>query len=86
MNKQNRKHYFALTILISTLIFFIQFIITSITASIIYLLVHFQVITLDTDIRPNIGMIILYMIVISNIVGVIVAYFPVKYPPALCRM
>ena len=74
MNKQNRKHYFALTFLISTLIFLIQFIITSITASIIYMLIHFQVITLDTDIQPNIGMIILYMIVISNIVGVIVAY------------
>ena len=78
MNKQNRKHYFALTFLISTLIFSIQFIITSITASIIYMLVHFQMITLDTDIRPNIGMIILYMIVISNIVGVIVAYFSSK--------
>ena len=78
MNKQNRKHYFALTFLITTLIFFIQFFITSITAAIIYLLVHFQVITLDTDIRPNIGMIILYMIVISNIVGVIVAYFSSK--------
>ena len=75
MNKQKRKHYFALTVLISIIFFFIQFIITSITALLIYLLVHFQVITLDTSIRPNIGIIILYMIVISNLVGVIVAYF-----------
>ena len=78
MNRQNRKHYFALTVLISILFFLIQFIITSITAAIIYLLVHFQVITLDTDIRPNIGIIILYMVVISNIVGAIVAYFTSK--------
>ncbi len=78
MNKQNRKHYFALTFLISILFFLIQFIITSITAVIIYLLVHFQVITLDVDIRPTIGILILYMIVISNIVGVIVAFLSSK--------
>lgn len=78
MNNQNRKHYFALTILISTLFFLIQFIITSITAVIIYLLVHFQVITLDVDIRPTIGILILYMIVISSIVGVIVTFLSSK--------
>ena len=78
MNKQNRKHYFALTVLISILFFFVQFIITSITAVMIYLLVHFQVITLDVDIRPNISMIILYMFTISNLVGIIIAYFSSK--------
>ena len=75
MNKQNRKHYFALTVLISVLFFLIQFIITSITAVIIYLLVRFQVlITLDVDIRPTIGILILYVLAISNIVGIIVAF------------
>ena len=44
----------------------------------IYLLVHFQVITLDVDIRPNIGMIILYMFTISNLVGAIIAYLSSK--------
>ncbi len=75
MNRQNRKHYFALTVLISALFFIIQFIIASITAVIIYLLVRFQVlITFDFDIRPTIGILILYVLAISNVVGIIVAF------------
>ncbi len=78
MNKQERKNRIALTSLISILIFVIQFVTIAFAGFIIYLLVHFQVITLDGSIQPSTGSTILCMIIVSNIVGSVVAYLSSK--------
>ncbi len=74
MNKRERKKHLALTSLISILIFAIQFITILAASLIIYLLVRFQVITVKDSFQSSFGSIILYMVIISNIVGSALAY------------
>ncbi len=78
MNKQTRKHHFALTALISVLIFCIQLVTIVIAGSIIYLLVKFKIIAIDSDIQLNFSGTILYMVIISTVVGSVVAYLSSK--------
>lgn len=78
INKQGRKKHFALTALISTLIFAIQFVTIAVASVIIYLLVRFQLITLNDGIQSSLGSTILYMVIISNIVGSVLAYLSSK--------
>ena len=77
MNKQKHKHYFALIALISILFFIVQFIITAISAVIIFS-ANMQMITLDTNSQLNIGMVILNMFIISNFVGAVITFISSK--------
>lgn len=78
MNKQDRKHRIALTALISAFIFCIQFVTIAAAGFVIYLLVQFKIITIDGIIQPHIGRMILYMVIISNVVGSVIAYLSSK--------
>ncbi len=69
MNKQERQHRVALTSSISILTFGIQFVVIAAVGLIIFLLVQFQIITIDGSSQPRIGSTILYMIILSNVIG-----------------
>lgn len=75
MNRQHRTRYFALTVLISALLFCIQSFTVAVAAFLIYLLLRFQIITLSDDLLPRIESILLLMIAVGNAVGLISAYF-----------
>lgn len=78
MNKQERKHRMALVALISAFIFCIQSVTIAVAGVLIYLLAQFQIITLDSAVSPNIGSMILYIVIISNVTGSVVAFLSSK--------
>lgn len=73
MNRQERRHYFQVTLLISVVIFCIQFITILIAGGAVYLLIRTGMITLKGDIRPRIGSVIILLIIIGNIISIFVA-------------
>lgn len=74
MNRQERNNRVVLTVLISAFIFCIQYVTIAVAGGLIYLLAQFGVIKLDSAVASHIGSVILYIAVISNVLGSIVAW------------
>lgn len=79
MIKKERKRYFELGLLVSMVIFLTQFITTLLAGSVIYLFHITDIISLK-DIKPEPVYLVLYMIVVSTVIGFIVALTSMRIP------
>ncbi len=80
MTKQERKHYFMLTALISRVIFCIQLVTILLASTTIYILVQTDIVSITGEARPNIGRMIIFMMLISSIVGAVVSFISSRIP------
>lgn len=80
MKRKKHGQYFTLTLLFSLVIFCIQFVTVLIAGVVLYFLIKYRIITLAKEPITNVGYPILYMGLISLIVGFVIAIMSSKLP------
>lgn len=80
MKEPGQKTGLGLNIVISLIVFCIQFITILMSAAFTYLLIQLGVISSGGDWELSMGHIILFMVVISNVIGSVVAFVLIRFP------
>ena len=86
LKRQGQKTGIGLNFAISLAVFCIQFITILMSAVFTYLLIQLGVISSGGDSELSMGHIILFMVVISNAIGSMVAFVAIRIPLKLARV
>lgn len=80
MSKQERRQHSRLNLMVSLAIFCIQFFTIIMGAGIIFLLVRTGIVSIEGDAFPEMGHVLLLMVVISNAIGSVISFVVSRIP------